>query len=200
MVVKQLCFMFRNISLEHNILCKRNFFTSTFNCRETTDRKEMLRSAPATDEGAVGEKSIDVDSIIHKNSDTFPTFDTPNRIFNGIAFKNLPIFNIRVSPNNTIVCLTDAKGVPQLTRSCGVEGFKNTRKGTNVAAQATAITIGSKALEKGIKTVRVRVRGLGPGRMAAIKGLQLSGLEIVSITDSTHVSWNPPRARKQRKL
>nr|XP_023012316.1 uncharacterized protein LOC111502462 [Leptinotarsa decemlineata] len=194
MVVKQLCFMFRNISLEHNILCKRNFFTSTFNCRETTDRKEMLRSAPATDEGAVGEKSIDVDSIIHKNSDTFPTFDTPNRIFNGIAFKNLPIFNIRVSPNNTIVCLTDAKGN-------FVSHYANSFLDRIKPAIISSLNfILQKALEKGIKTVRVRVRGLGPGRMAAIKGLQLSGLEIVSITDSTHVSWNPPRARKQRKL
>lgn len=81
-----------------------------------------------------------------------------------------------------------------------MEGFKNTRKGTNIAAQATAITIGTKIMERGTKVVRVTVRGLGPGRMSAIKGLQMSGLEIVSITDTTPVSWNPPRPRKQRKL
>lgn len=56
------------------------------------------------------------------------------------------------------------------------------------------------AIEKGLNTVRVRVRGLGPGRMAAIKGLQLSGVQIVSITDATRVSPNPPRPRKQRRL
>lgn len=70
-----------------------------------------------------------------------------------------------------------------MIRSCGIEGFKNTRKGTNIAAQATAVTIGTvrfvkfiisvkinrfylqKALERGYKTVRVRVKGIGPGRM-----------------------------------
>ncbi|KAL1397242.1 hypothetical protein pipiens_009907, partial [Culex pipiens pipiens] len=57
-----------------------------------------------------------------------------------------------------------------------------------------------KAIERGYKTVRVTVRGLGPGRMSAIKGLEMAGMNIVSITDSTRVSWNPPRPRKQRKL
>lgn len=57
-----------------------------------------------------------------------------------------------------------------------------------------------RALERGYKTVRVTVRGLGPGRMSAIKGLQMGGLNIVSITDTTPVSWYPPRPRKQKKL
>lgn len=92
------------------------------------------------------------------------------------------------------------KGVPLLLRSCGIEGFKNTRKGTNIAAQATAITISQRAIERGIKQVRIQVRGIGPGRMSAIKGLQMSGLQIVSISDNTPVSWTPPRPRKQRRL
>ena len=61
--------------------------------------------------------------------------------------------------------ITNAKGETQILRSCGMEGFKNTRKGTNIAAQATAISISSRILERGIKAVRVAVRGLGPGRM-----------------------------------
>lgn len=61
--------------------------------------------------------------------------------------------------------MTTAVGETQMIRSCGMEGFKNTRKGTNIAAQATAISISSRILERGIKTVRVAVRGLGPGRM-----------------------------------
>nr|CAI5857558.1 unnamed protein product [Callosobruchus analis] len=179
--------------------CIAPLSVSAVKCRDVIDRKEMLRSLPSVDEGTAGEKAVDVDSLIVRKN-IFPTLDLPNRLFNGIPFKDLPIFNIRVSPNNTIISFTDAKGVPNLTRSCGVEGFKNAKKGTNVAAQATALTIGTKVLERGIKTVRVRVRGLGPGRMAAIKGLQMSGLDIVSITDSTRVSWNPPRPRKQKKL
>ncbi|CAH2005783.1 unnamed protein product [Acanthoscelides obtectus] len=192
--------LLKNITLKSvTQTCKAPLSVSSVQCREVTDRREMLRSVPTLDEGTAGEKAVDIDSLTgHK--DIFPTLDLPNRLFNGVPFKDLPIFNIRVSPNNTIVSFTDAKGVPNLIRSCGVEGFKNAKKGTNVAAQATALTIGTKVMERGFKTVRVRVRGLGPGRLAAIKGLQMSGLNIVSITDSTRVSWNPPRPRKQKKL
>ncbi|XP_017478684.1 PREDICTED: 30S ribosomal protein S11 [Rhagoletis zephyria] len=139
-------------------------------------------------------------SIFDRKETLFPNSETSEQLFNGIPFGELPVCNIRVSPNNTIISVTDNKGISRLIRSCGIEGFKNTRKGTNIAAQATAITISEKAIELGWKTVRVKVRGLGPGRMSAIKGLQMGGLNIVSITDATPVSWNPPRARKQRSL
>ncbi|XP_017054233.1 30S ribosomal protein S11 [Drosophila ficusphila] len=168
--------------------------------RKAEDRKEMLASLPAKDEGTVGEKTVDIDTLINRKAKFFPDASTATQLFNGIPFNELPICNIRVSPNNTIISVTDHKGVLRLIRSCGIEGFKNTRKGTNIAAQATAVTISGKAMELGWKTVRVKVRGLGPGRMSAIKGLQMGGLNIVSITDNTHVSFNPPRPRKQRSL
>uniref|UniRef100_A0A1Y1NEB2 28S ribosomal protein S11, mitochondrial n=2 Tax=Photinus pyralis TaxID=7054 RepID=A0A1Y1NEB2_PHOPY len=174
--------------------------TTAIHCREVEDRRLMLRSMPALDEGTVGEKAIDIDTQLAQKGDIFPDINTPTRLFYGIPFKDIPICNIKVSKNNTILCLTDAKGVPKLTRSCGVEGFKHTKKGTNIAAQATAISIGLQAKEQGYRTVRVRVGGLGPGRMSAIKGLQMSGLNIASITDGTKVSWNPPRPRKAKKL
>ncbi|XP_013100022.2 small ribosomal subunit protein uS11m [Stomoxys calcitrans] len=176
-----------------------SFHTSSI-VRKAEDRKEMLASMPAKDEGTAGEKSIDIDTLLGKKEKFFPDAGLNNQLFNGLPFSDIPIANIRVSPNNTIIVFTDSKGVPRLTHSCGVEGFKNARKGTNIAAQATAITVGSKALELGWKTIRVKVKGLGPGRMSAIKGLQMSGLNIISITDNTPVSWNPPRARKQRSL
>lgn len=173
---------------------------TTARLNKVEDRKEMLASMPAKDEGTAGEKSVDIDSLFGKKNKFIPRANTDTQLFNGQAFKDLPIANIRVSPNNTIISFTDSKGIPRLIRSCGIEGFKNTRKGTNIAAQATAITIGNKAIELGWKTIRIKVRGLGPGRMSAIKGLQMCGLNIVSITDNTRVSWNPPRARKQRSL
>lgn len=71
----------------------------------------------------------------------FPDEDTPNKLFNGVPFKDIPVCNIKVSPNNTIISVCDAAGVPKIIRSCGIEGFKNTRKGTNIAAQATAISL-----------------------------------------------------------
>lgn len=132
--------------------------------------------------------------------DIFPDENTPTALFNGVPFKDIPIVHIRVSKNNTILSLTNPKGEIQMIRSCGVEGFKNTKKGTNIAAQSTAITFCQKVVDRGIKQARITVRGLGPGRMSAIKGLQMAGLNIVSISDTTRVSWNPPRPRKQRKL
>ncbi|XP_058467440.1 small ribosomal subunit protein uS11m [Malaya genurostris] len=178
---------------------KRNIHQSLA-ALKSEDRKAMQASLPSKDEGTVGERSIDIDSLMHKKSQLFPDANTPTKLFNGIPFNEIPICNIRVSPNNTIITICDAKGTPQFIRSCGIEGFKNTRKGTNIAAQATAISICSKAIERGYKTVRVTIRGLGPGRMSAIKGLEMAGMNIVSVTDTTHVSWNPPRPRKQRKL
>ncbi|KAH8236755.1 hypothetical protein KR026_009968 [Drosophila bipectinata] len=168
--------------------------------RKAEDRKEMRASLPAKDEGTIGEKVVDIDTLINRKAQFFPDASTATQLFNGIPFNELPICNIRVSSNNTIISVTDYKGVLRLIRSCGIEGFKNTRKGTNIAAQATAVSISAKAVELGWKTVRVKVRGLGPGRMSAIKGLQMGGLNIVSITDNTPVSFNPPRPRKQRSL
>lgn len=165
------------------------------------DRRVLIGSAPAKSEGTEGEKTISIDSMIVSREDMFPNEDTPKMLISGVPFCEIPIVNIRVSRNNTIICLTDAKtGHAKLIRSCGIEGYKNTRKGTNIAAQATAISISAQALNRGFKTVRVRVQGLGPGRMSAIKGLEMGGLNIVSVTDSTRVSWNPPRPRKQRTL
>ncbi|XP_030243592.1 uncharacterized protein LOC115563962 [Drosophila navojoa] len=182
------------------ISSKNAFIHTSVILRKAEDRKEMLASLPAKDEGTAGEKSVDIDTLFNRRAKSFPDATTATMLFNGIPFNELPICNIRVSPNNTIISVTDYKGVPRLIRSCGIEGFKNTRKGTNIAAQATAVTIGAKAVELGWKTIRVKVRGLGPGRMSAIKGLQMGGLNIVSVTDNTPVSWNPPRPRKQRSL
>ncbi|XP_022219449.1 28S ribosomal protein S11, mitochondrial [Drosophila obscura] len=189
----------KRASLPLGPLSTSNIHTSVCS-RKAEDRKEMLASLPAKDEGTIGEKSVDIDTLINRKAKFFPDATIGTQLFNGMPFNELPVCNIRVSPNNTIISVTDYKGVPRLIRSCGIEGFKNTRKGTNIAAQATAVSISAKAIELGWKTIRVKVRGLGPGRMSAIKGLQMGGLNIVSITDNTPVSWNPPRPRKQRSL
>ncbi|XP_021925188.1 28S ribosomal protein S11, mitochondrial isoform X2 [Zootermopsis nevadensis] len=160
----------------------------------------MYASLPARDEGTDGEKGVDIDMAVKSREDMYPDENTPTRLFNGTPFRDLPICDIKASKNNTIISVSNAQGLVKLLRSCGVEGFKNARKGTNIAAQATAISLSMKALDHGYKTVRVRVQGLGPGRMAAIKGLQMGGLDIISVTDSTRVSWNPPRPRKRRRL
>ncbi|KAF4525533.1 hypothetical protein B566_EDAN015841 [Ephemera danica] len=191
--------LLKSCSLCGSANVERTFYTSLPRSK-SEDRREMMASLPKIDEGTAGEKSIDVDTIFSRSESLFPDENTPNRLFNGIPFSQLPVCNIRVTHNNTIVSLADSKGKIKILRSCGIEGFKNTRKGTNIAAQATAISVGTRAVDQGFKTVRVRVRGLGPGRMSAIKGLQMGGLDVISITDNTRVSWNPPRPRKQRRI
>ncbi|KAG6454947.1 28S ribosomal protein S11, mitochondrial [Manduca sexta] len=164
-----------------------------------TERFDHKR-IPADDEGVQGEKIVDLDAVLKAKQNIYPTLESDYQLYDGIPYKDLPICNVRVSHNNTIFTMTDSAGKVKVIRSCGMEGFKNTKKGTNIAAQTTAISIATKAIDRGIKSIRVRVQGLGPGRLSAVKGLQMGGLQIVSITDNTHVSWNPPRPRKARRL
>ncbi|XP_045499176.1 28S ribosomal protein S11, mitochondrial [Colias croceus] len=174
----------------------RPFQTAAPLAKEKFDHKRI----PADDEGVQGEKIIDLDAVLKQKRNLFPTLESDNELHDGVLYKDLPICNIRVSHNNTIFTITNADGTVKLIRSCGMEGFKNTKKGTNIAAQTTAIAIGTRAIDKGFRTIRVRVQGLGPGRLSAVKGLTMAGLQVVSVTDATHVSWNPPRPRKARRL
>ncbi|KAK0082519.1 hypothetical protein PV326_007141 [Microctonus aethiopoides] len=163
------------------------------------DRRSLTASAPKKDEGVDGERVVDIDNIF-KHNDMFPDINTPNKLFNDIPFSEIPIVNIKCTPNNTLMTLSDYKGSVKIIHTCGTEGFKHARKGTNVAAQATAITLCKKAMNLGYKTIRIRIRGLGPGRASSIKGLQMGGLEIISITDYTPVTWDPLRPRKAKRL
>ncbi|KAJ8678862.1 hypothetical protein QAD02_014649 [Eretmocerus hayati] len=160
--------------------------------------RSKKRNAPKKDQGVAGESSTDIS--LGAQEDIFPDVHTPDRLFDGIPYKELPIINIKACKNNTILSLTDFKGFTHIYRSCGVEGFKTSKKGTNIAAQITAMTLCKKAMNLGVKTVRVRVQGLGPGRLSAIKGLEMGGQTIVSVTDHTHVSWNGPRPRKAKRV
>lgn len=80
-------------------------------------------------------------SFFSERFQRFPDGNLPNQLFNNIAFKNLPIIHIKVTKNNTIVNCSDSEGKVMIHSSCGMNGFKNCRKGTNVAGQATAIVV-----------------------------------------------------------
>ncbi|XP_066492140.1 small ribosomal subunit protein uS11m isoform X3 [Tiliqua scincoides] len=101
---------------------------------------------------------------------------------------------------STHIQVVTHENVPLALSTCGTEGFKNAKKATAVAAQTTGISAGVKASAKGVSHVRVVVKGLGPGRMAAIKGLTMGGLEVISITDNTPIPHNGCRPRKARRL
>ena len=108
--------------------------------------------------------------------------------------------HIRASFNNTIITITDTAGNAISWASAGELGFKGSRKSTPFAAQTAAETAGKLAVDQGMKTVEVYVKGPGSGREAAIRALQACGLEVTSIRDVTPVPHNGCRPPKRRRV
>jgi len=108
--------------------------------------------------------------------------------------------HIRSSFNNTMVTMTDMQGNALSWASSGEMGFRGSRKSTPFAAQTAAETAAKAAMEHGLKTVEVYVRGPGQGREAAIRALQAVGLEVTLIKDVTPVPHNGCRPPKRRRV
>ncbi len=108
--------------------------------------------------------------------------------------------HIRSSFNNTIITLTDMQGNAIAWSSAGSLNFRGSRKSTPYAAQQAAETATKTAMEYGLRTVEVFVKGPGPGREAAIRALQSAGLEITMIKDVTPVPHNGCRPPKRRRV
>jgi len=108
--------------------------------------------------------------------------------------------HIKSTFNNTIVALTDNNGNVLSWASAGQLGFKGSRKSTPFAAQMAAEEAAKKAMEHGLKTVEVFVKGPGAGREAAIRSLQAAGLEVSMIKDTTPVPHNGCRPPKRRRV
>ena len=107
--------------------------------------------------------------------------------------------HIRSSFNNTMVTITDLEGNALSWASSGGLGFRGSRKSTPFAAQTAAETAAKAAMEYGLKTVEVYVKGPGQGREAAIRALQTAGLEVTMIKDVTpspHNGCRPPKRRR----
>ena len=108
--------------------------------------------------------------------------------------------HIRSSFNNTIVTMTDMQGNALSQASSGGLGFRGSRKSTPFAAQTAAETAARAAMEHGLKTVEVYVKGPGSGREAAIRALQAAGLEVSLIKDVTPIPHNGCRPPKRRRV
>ena len=108
--------------------------------------------------------------------------------------------HIRSSFNNTMVTITDLEGNALSWASSGGLGFRGSRKSTPFAAQSAAETAAKAAMEYGLKTVEVYVKGPGQGREAAIRALQSAGLEVVMIKDVTPIPHNGCRPPKRRRV
>ena len=108
--------------------------------------------------------------------------------------------HIRSSFNNTIVTISDTNGNAISWASAGELGYRGSRKSTPFAAQMAAETAAKAAMEHGLKTVEVYVKGPGQGREAAIRALQVAGLNVVSIKDVTPIPHNGCRPPKRRRV
>ena len=116
--------------------------------------------------------------------------------------KNIPRgqAHIQSTFNNTIITITDPSGNVVSWSSAGQNGFKGSRKSTPYAAQITAEAAARRALENGMRSIEVFVKGPGSGREAAIRSLQSNGLQVIAITDITPIPHNGCRPPKRRRV
>lgn len=116
--------------------------------------------------------------------------------------KSIPVgvAHIQATFNNTIVTITDPRGNTIAWSSSGVQGFKGSRKSTPYAAQTAVEDAAKKAMEHGMRTVEVYIKGPGSGRESALRGLQSAGFNVTMIRDVTPVPHNGCRPPKRRRV
>ena len=110
------------------------------------------------------------------------------------------VAHVKASLNNTMITITDAQGNTISWSSSGLQGFKGSRKSTPFAAQMAAEDAGRKAMEHGVRTIEVEVKGPGSGRESALRALQSVGFLITSIRDVTPIPHNGCRPPKRRRV
>jgi len=110
------------------------------------------------------------------------------------------VAHVSATFNNTMITITDAQGNAVSWASAGGMGFKGSRKSKPFAAQMAAEDAGKKALEHGMKTIDVEVRGPGSGRESALRALQACGFQVTSIRDVTPIPHNGCRPPKRRRV
>ncbi len=140
------------------------------------------------------------------NSDTTPVTETAStetvvsvkksakkQVINGMAF-------VSISYNNTAICLTDSKGGVIAWSSAGSLGFKGSKKSTPYAANMVAKDVFEKSKKYSLLNIKIIIKGVGPGRESAIRGLASTGLNILSIQDKTPIAHNGVRSKKPRRV
>ena len=145
---------------------------------EKTEKKENLKEKEI--------KSVKKSSYSKKKK-------VKRNIINGIAY-------VLSTFNNTIISIADTGGNVISWASAGQKGFKGSRKSTPYAAQVAADSAAAKALEYGMKTLNVEIKGPGSGRETALRALQARGFKITSIKDTTPMPHNGTRPPKKRRV
>ena len=138
-------------------------------------------------------KSDNKEQKIVKKSSYSKKKKVKKNITRGIAY-------VQSSFNNTIVSIADTEGNIISWSSAGQKGFKGSRKSTPYAAQIAADSAATKALEFGMKTLTVEIKGPGSGRETALRALQARGFKILSIKDTTPMPHNGTRPPKKRRV
>ena len=110
------------------------------------------------------------------------------------------VAHVNATFNNTLITITDAQGNAIAWSSAGGMGFKGSRKSTPYAAQVAAENAAEKAMEHGMKTLEVNVKGPGSGRESALRALQAAGFNITAIRDVTPIPHNGCRPPKRRRV
>ena len=110
------------------------------------------------------------------------------------------VAHVNATFNNTMITITDAQGNTVAWSSSGTMGFKGSRKSTPYAAQVAAEDAGKKAMEHGVRTLEVAVKGPGSGRESALRALQAAGFTVTTIRDVTPIPHNGCRPPKRRRV
>ncbi len=146
-----------------------------------TKKNEKIQTAESKEVKSVKKSSYSKKKKVKKN------------ILNGTAF-------VLSTFNNTIISIADTNGNVISWASAGQKGFKGSRKSTPYAAQVAADAAAAKALEYGMKTLTVEIKGPGSGRETALRALQARGFKILSIKDTTPLPHNGTRPPKKRRV
>jgi small subunit ribosomal protein S11 len=110
------------------------------------------------------------------------------------------VAHVNATFNNTMITITDAQGNTVSWSSAGTMGFKGSRKSTPYAAQVAAEDAAKKAMEHGVRTLEVEVKGPGSGRESALRALQAAGFTVTTIRDVTPIPHNGCRPPKRRRV
>ena len=143
------------------------------------------------------EKKIDTKEVKNAETKNSSTFKKKKKIKKNISSGIAYVYS---TFNNTIISIADESGNVVSWSSAGAKGFKGSRKSTPYAAQVAADSAASKALEYGMKTLSVEVKGPGSGRETALRALQARGFKILSIKDPTPMPHNGTRPPKKRRV
>ena len=149
---------------------------------EEVGKKKIITKEGESTEGVKDTSSV---GVAKKSS--------KKQVINGVA-------NISVSYNNTLISICDSNGEVLVWSSAGSLGFKGTKKSTPYAANLVAKNCVEKAQKFNLMNVKIVVKGIGPGRDSAIRGLAGTGLNILSIQDATPIAHNGVRRKKPRRL